>query len=163
MGRIKLSALFFGCLFLTWMFSLKIAFFPSFLVFSYYHTTRNGSLWWACLAGLALDFIDYDTRFGLNSLTYCLTTFFLYDKKRHFFYDYLSTFPLMTFLFSFLSTTVHFTFLSLFGREMAVSFPLFFYDFLLLPLIDALFAFFAYTLPLLFFGPTRRKGRDYFF
>ena len=88
--------------------------------------------------------------------------FFIYQQKRHFFADSLSTLPVMTFLFSSLSS--FFLGILLYNIELIniFSWRWIATDLLLMPLVDAAYAFCLFILPPLLIGKPRRKGKDYF-
>lgn len=104
-----------------------------------------------------MEMTAYQQHFGWLPLTLVATTFFLYDKQKHFFRDNFSTYPIMTFLFSLLSTLL----LALILR-LPLTLSWISTDLLLMPFLDGAFAFLFYTLPITFWGPKRRRGEEYF-
>lgn len=137
--------------------SLNIQFFSAFLVFIIYKESLTSALTWAIFAGFILDLTAYSLHFGFLPLSLALTTLLLYDKKRHFFLDSLTTFPIMTTLFSSLSTLL----LALFA-QIPLSLNWIASDIILMPLLDGIAAFLVYTLPFIYFGTKRRRGEEYF-
>lgn len=115
------------------------------------------ALWGSVGCGLIEDLLSPHTPFGLFAFIYAITTYFLYDKKQHFFIDSFSTFPLMSFFYSILSTAL---------LALIVQIPLspawVMSDLVLLPFGVSLIAFIGYTLPYWAFGPTWRRGEEYF-
>jgi len=98
---ISLASTLFFPLFLPYV---HLFYFVPYLVLSFYRYTRLAVIWRALGCGLLLDLLSSGSFFGITSLNYCLVCMFLYGQKRNFFEDKLSTLPLMTFLFSLLST-----------------------------------------------------------
>lgn len=126
---------------------VHLIFFAPFLVLSYYKKSLYGSFWMSLLAGCALDIFSASNPFGISSLNYVLTTRCLYNQKRNFFEEKLTTLPLMTFLFSLLSTAIGATLLFFFARSIPFSIKSLLTDCLLMPVCDALYAFALFSLP----------------
>ena len=137
--------------------SVVLQLFAPFLVFIFYRSSKMEALWWSVACGLVLDLLSPHTTLGLFAFTYAVTTALLYDRKQHFFIDNLSTLPLMTFMFSVLSTLI----LALLV-QIPISLPWIATDLLLMPLGDAFIAFFCYTVPYWQLAPKRRRGEEYF-
>ena len=137
--------------------ALNCQLFSPFLVFIFYRDSLMKALAWSLAAGFVLDLFAYGLHFGFLPVAFALSTLLLYDKKRHFFYDNLSTYPIMTALFSSLSTLILALLSSIpLSLSWAAS------DLVLMPLLDALFAFILYTVPFVIWGPKRRRGEEYF-
>ncbi len=130
------------------------------LVITYYKKNLVTSLWLSFLCGTIVDLLASNQHLGLYALNYCLTTIVIFFQRRHFFADRLSTIPIMTFLFSFLSTLLQMILLFLFDKPVPISLSLLETDLLLMPLADSLYAFCVFTL--LPFMP-RQSNREYFF
>ena len=142
--------------------SWRLFFFAPFLIILYYQKPLTTCLWGAMLCGLVLDLLSTRTHFGLYALNYALTTLVLYPQQRHFFGDNLSTLPLMTYFFSFLSTLLQSLLMYTFGSPFLISWHWIFADLFLMPLCDSAYAFICFILPWKLFGPPQRKGSDYF-
>jgi hypothetical protein len=82
--------------------------------------------------------------------------------KRHFFEDNLSTMPLLVFFFSVAQGIVHLILTTLIERPIPLSPEFLLGDFFLMPLLDALFATFLFTLPYYYFRKPQRSGQEYF-
>lgn len=139
---------------------MRILFFAPFLVIAYYNQTLRSCLWLSLLCGFLIDLLSSQHRLGLFALNYCLTTLFLYQQKKHFFQDNPTTFPLMTFFFSVLSTSIHIALLMFFGKPLFLTSDFFTQDLIRLPLYDAFYAGIAYTFPYLLF-PKKGKKQSY--
>lgn len=137
--------------------ALKLSFFVPFLIKAYYQKDKIGCLWLSLLCGLILDLFSSSERLGFYAFNYCTVTYFLYSQKRHFFEESLSTLPIMTFSFAFLSTLIHFCLLYVFGKNVQLSFAWVTTDLFFFPLIDAFYAGLLFTLPSLFFSQPQRR------
>jgi hypothetical protein len=127
--------------------SLHFLFFAPYLVIvcykrSLYHTLRH-----ALYCGVIHDLFSASPLLGLTSLNYCLTVFILFPQRRNFFEENSSTLPLMTYLFSFLSTGINGLLLLFAGNAISPSFIGIFIGLFLMPLMDAAFALAFYSLP----------------
>ena len=142
--------------------SWHIMFFAPFLVVLYYQKSYINCLWCSLLAGLLLDLLAAPMRLGLYAVCYCLATGLLYNQKRHFFADSLSTLPLMTFFFSVVATSIEFGWVFMFEMPISFSWRWFLTDLVYLPSLDAAYAFGVFILPAVLFGKPRRLGKDYF-
>lgn len=142
---------FFCCLFLTILTPVivpqaRLMFFVPFLIILFYQKSLPVSLWLSFLCGLIIDLLSAQSPFGFNACSYTLTTATIYRQKRNFFSDHLSTLPIMTFLFSFLTTIFEIIILSIFGFHASIGFQWIISDLLLMPCFDALFAFLGFIL-----------------
>lgn len=142
--------------------SFKLFYFAPFLCTCFYHKSYSSTLWISLCCGLILDLLSAPLRFGLYALNYTLTSGLLYSKKQHFFEDELSTLPILTFLFSVLSTLIQVGLLYIFDASLRLSWNWVSTDLLIMPSLDGVYAFICFNLPILLFGKTRRKGKDYF-
>jgi rod shape-determining protein MreD len=127
--------------------SLRLLFFAPFIIITYYQKSYVAALNYSLLVGLILDLFTSPLRFGLNALNYTMTTAFIYNQKKNFFADSPTTLPLMTFIFSILSTLIQITLLSIFSKPISLSLTWIFSDLIIMPALDALFAFAWFILP----------------
>lgn len=137
--------------------SLKLMFFAPFLIIALYQRPLPFCLLLALVAGIVIDLLSSYHRFGITSLNYFICLLLLYPQKKHFFADRLSTLSLMTFSFSSLSLLIHYLI-----YPIPISWSWVMTDGMAMPLLDALFAFFLYTVPALLISGRPRKGKDYF-
>ncbi len=141
---------------------LRIQFFSAFLVILLYNKPLIKCLWASLWCGCVLDLLSSQNHLGLHALTFTVTTWIFFSQRRHFFADSLSTLPLMTFLFSLVSTTLQTLQLAVFEHHLHLTKTWLLTDLLLFPLMDALYAFCFFVLPFYLFGTPIRKGKDYF-
>lgn len=167
LNRKHLNLIFFFCLLLTLISpslyaNARIIFFAPFLIIACYQRKLFYCLWIALGCGLIMDLLSANTRLGIHSLNYCLTLILLYPQKKNFFADSLSTLPIMTFLFSSVSTLLMAILLYSLEMKNVLSWNWLWTDLLLMPAVDAAYAFGCFILPALLFGKPRRRGSDYF-
>lgn len=142
--------------------TIRLTFFAPFLIISCYKASLKKCLWLGLVCGFIVDLLSSYTRFGLYSLDYCAALIILYPQRRNFFADSLSTLPIMTFLFALLSTL--FMALLLYSIEAinVFSWGWLFTDLLVMPGVDAIYAFCLFILPAMIFNKRPRRGKEYF-
>lgn len=141
---------------------VRLSFFAPFLIISCYQKQLPACLWIALFCGLILDLLSSQTRLGIQALSFCLTLIILYPQKRNFFADSLSTLPIMTFLFTSISSLGMAVLLYSLEMKNVLSWQWLATDLIMMPALDALFAFCSFILPALIFGKPRKRGKDYF-
>lgn len=132
--------------------SFRLNFFAPFLIIVFYQSSFLSSLYLALLAGLIIDIFASPLRFGVYALNYTITSAFLYGQRKNYFSDSLMTLPIMTFLFAVVSTVLQVCLLLIFSKIPNISIAWFFSDLLLMPALDAFFAFCWFILGSMFFG-----------
>lgn len=132
--------------------------FAAFFALLYLRTSLTASLWIALGCGLLLDLISSDLRFGFYALNTCLTTLLLHRQKKHFFEEKLHSICLLTGSISASITIFHWVFYSTTHLECNLSWKLFFIDFILLPICDALAVFLWIYLPVILFIYSRKMN-----
>lgn len=124
-----------------------LLYFAPCLIIAYYKKSLFFCLWLSLAIGILNDLFS-SSLFGLNACNYCLVTFLLYRQTRHFFEDNVSTLFIMTLFFSLVSTSLNILFFLIFTKSFAISWSFIFTDFLIMPLLDALYAYLFFSLPL---------------
>lgn len=121
--------------------------FAPFLAVLFHRTTFLSALWSSFLCGLCMDLLSTQFPFGLLALSHATTTLFLYGQKRHFFEDKPIAFSIYS---AFISAFLSF-FLILFSsfseKQVPLTPSLFFSDLLIMPFLDAFYAFIWFTVP----------------
>lgn len=140
----------------------RLDFFAPYLIIVFYKCPRIKALWIAAGCGLFLDLLSTQSRLGIHALSFVLATAMLYPQRRHFFADSMSTLPIMTFLFSILSTISTVSLSLVLERDLLLTKGWVVTDLLIMPFFDAAYAFFAFILPLRLFGKRPRRAQDYF-
>jgi rod shape-determining protein MreD len=128
---------------------LHLFFFVPFLIMAYYRRSLTASLWLSLLCGLLLDLIAFDQRLGLHALNYCLTTYILYRQKQNFFEDSLTTIPILTVIFSAISTLLQVVLLFIFENGLPLSLGWAATDLVVMPLCDGLYGLLCFSFPLI--------------
>jgi rod shape-determining protein MreD len=164
----RLSLIFGICLLLTLSMpslypAARLSFFSPFLIIACYQKKLSICLWMAFLCGSLLDLLSSQSRLGLYALTFCITLLLLYNQKRNFFADSLTTLPIMSFLFASLSSLIMALLLYVVETKGVFSWHWLLTDVLFMPAADAFYAFCLFTFPAVLFGKRRRRGKDYFF
>lgn len=133
----------------TWFPWLHLCPFAPFLVMAYYSRSFLNCLWLSLCCGLFMDLLAAERHLGIYALTYYLTTLILFTQRRFFFEDKFSTLPLMTALFSAISTTVLVITLYFMGNGVPFSWGWVVRDLVLMSVLDGLYAFTCFQLPML--------------
>jgi len=132
-------------------------YFAPYLVLSYYKYSRYAVLWRSLGCGILMDLFSSTPFFGLSSINYCLVSFLLWGQKRNFFEDKLSTWPLMTALFSLLSTLFSVILAFFVGQKISFCWKWGVTDLFAMSFVDAAFAFIFFSLPFLCIHKIKRK------
>lgn len=140
----------------------RLIYFVPFLVITIYQKPLTTCLWYAIICGLVIDLLSDGTRLGFYSMNYALTTFVLYPQRKNFFSDSITTLPLMSFFFSFISTAIEIAYRYSTGNLPLLNVQWAFTDLLIMPTADGMYAFIVFILPFAIFGKKQRKGTDYF-
>jgi len=128
------------------------------LVFFYNRFSFAKALWISALCGLGIDLLSSEFRLGLHALEYSLVTFALYHQKKHFFEEKPLAFSLFTILISVVATIVELCLIAVFDKPLPLSEKLLVTDLVILPLIDALYAFVCFSLPIRFYLHVKKVG-----
>jgi rod shape-determining protein MreD len=142
--------------------SIRLSFFVPFLIISMYKNTLPTTLWLGFLCGFILDLLSSYPRLGMHAFNFCLVLFLLFPQKRYFFADSLTTLPIMTFFFASFSSLLMLMMTYGFEINHVLSWQWAATDLIIMPAIDAVFAFCCFILPGLLFGKPRKRGKDYF-
>lgn len=142
--------------------SFNLYYLIPFIIISFYQKPLLTCLWYALFCGLIIDIFSGSSRLGFTAMNYTLSVFLLYPQKKHFFSDSITTLPIMTFLFSLLSTVFQFMILYSLNKQPLVNIKWIASDLLLMSFFDAAFAFTLFVIPGLLIGKRSMKGSDYF-
>jgi rod shape-determining protein MreD len=126
---------------------LRLFFFAPYLIISLYRLSRSASLWRAFFCGCLIDLLSSSHSFGLTPFAYCCVCWILHGQTRNFFDDKRSTLPIMTFLFSTLSTLFFLAFRFFSSQRFTFSLIWAATDLIVMPLVDALYALIVFSLP----------------
>jgi len=124
--------------------SLLLLYFSPFFFIALYRCPLNQALWWSLGCGLVFDLYASQTKLGIYALNYCLSTFFLYGYKTHFFEDRLSTLPVMIFIYCFLSQLIQGALLLAIGKPFHYSWEWLRTDLFYIPLQTSLYGFLVF-------------------
>jgi rod shape-determining protein MreD len=138
--------------------SVKLFAFSPFLAFLYNRSNFQTSLWIASLCGLLIDLFSSEFRFGTHALGLCLTTLLLYRQKKHFFEDKPIALCLFALLIAATSSLLQLLLISIFDRALPFSMGLLATDLVLMPLVDASYAFVCFCCPMLLYLHIKKIG-----
>lgn len=153
---LALLAHFFSPLFFP---SIRLLAFAPFLILVMRNKTFYSTLWIAALVGLIVDFSSSELFFGLFSLSYTLATLISYKQSRLFFEEGLLSLALAAVLFSLYFSPISFLLIHLFDHPLQASATALATNFLLMPLIDGVYAFFWFTCPLFMYNQISRTRK----
>jgi len=104
-----------------------------------------------------MDLLSSDARFGLYALNFFCTTLIIFRVRSHFFETNPLSLSLFSSLIAALSTALHILILIAFGAHLKLTLISLFADLFLMPLVDGLYAFFWFTLPLFLYNRLSEK------
>ena len=154
---LRSALFFFCCLWLTLFTPLlfpkcRLFFFAPYLTWRLLNFEKKQALWSGFAAGFVMDLLQAQSPLGFTVCNYLMSLLILDRTKSFFFADKWATLPIMTFIFSVLSTLIHLTATSLVLTPTSFSYPFIVTDFILFPLLDALFTLIIVVLPRQFLG-----------
>ncbi len=138
----------------------RLTFFAPFLALMLYKRPLLHCLWYALGCGFIMDLLATEGRLGVYAMTYAVTTWVLFQQKRHFFEDRITTLPMMTLLFSILSTLFLMTTLKGMGYPLKLSLHWIVSDLVVMPLADAVYGLVWFALPAYLLRRRPGHGRD---
>lgn len=137
--------------------SQRLAYFAPLLIFAIYRYSKTICLWLALLCGLIFDLFSAEMRFGIYALNYTLSVYLLYYFKNYFFEDSLSTIPIMTILFSYISAILLLCLLYALNSQVIGSWEWVKLELIQMPMSNAIYAVLAFTLLSLLFPRKSKK------
>lgn len=143
----------------VWPF-LRLTYFAPFLVVVLYKRPLKEVLWFAFGCGLFMDLFSDEPRLGILALSYVAASFILFKQKQHFYQDHWTTVPALTLIFVEITTVFHLAMRGLFGAKLHLTWEWAITDLLIMPMLDAIYAFILFTWPALFMP--KSKKREYF-
>ncbi|MBI3236693.1 MAG: hypothetical protein HYZ48_03200 [Chlamydiales bacterium] len=139
--------------------NLHLFAFSPFFAIVYNKRSLIASLWITALCGTFLDLISSELTFGLTPLYLVLTTCALYRAKKHFFEDKPLSLSLFTALISSVATLLHIATTTIFDRAIhTLSWKFALIDLIIMPMIDAIYAFIWFYLPMRGYLHIRKVG-----
>ena len=106
------------------------------------------ALWIASLAGLTLDLLSSNIRFGLYATSFLITILILFKLRNLFFEEKALALALFSTLVAFVFTLIESSLLSFFGHPPPFTLKTLSSDLFLLPLLDGAFSFFWFSFPI---------------
>lgn len=133
--------------------SLHLITFAPFLALVYMRHSFISSLWLALCAGLIIDLTNSSLTFGLNALAYLGATTLLYKERRNFFKDSGVALMLYTGCIS-----LFLSFIMILFHGISLTPAILLSDLLLMPAVDAVYAFLWFTCPIKLYHYVKRVG-----
>lgn len=127
---------------------IRLCPFCPFFAIAYHRLTLVKSLWLSLGCGLILDLLSSQMHFGTYSLAYFLTTTILYQQKRHFFEEKPSALCLFSAVISSVSSLVLLLIAYGFDKQITISLALFISEVVIMPVLDAAYAFIWFACPI---------------
>ncbi len=137
---------------------VKLSYFSPFIVLALYKKNQTQFLNYCLIAGFILDLLS-TTPFGFWTINYLVCGWLLLYIKPFFFQDKLMTLPLVTLLFSQISTLFYALATHLFFQKFNLNIYWIMTDLVVYPIFDAIFAVAAYTFPMRFLKKWLPKKR----
>lgn len=128
--------------------AIRLFAFAPFLALVFIRSDFVTSLWMAAVAGLVIDLLSGQMRFGAYSLCYCTTAALVYHQKRHFFVDKPLALSLYTALIASVCSTLELVSLYALDVHPPLNMRLFLTDVIGMSLVDAVYAFLCFTCPM---------------
>jgi len=151
--KIKILILFFISIFSMIFFSsfinIKFIYFTPLIIFLFYRFSFISILWISIILGLIQDFFSTNF-FGINTICYFLSSSILY-KERKFFKDKPINLSIFTSIFSLIFSIFNPFLFFIFDKKINLSIKWIATDLILFPVLDGLYAFIFFAMPLLFF------------
>lgn len=119
---------------------LPFHYFCPLMALAFYRARLITCLRLALACGLVMDLIASHHHLGIYSIAYCGTTAVLYRYKGHLFEDNVTTLPIMTLLFSALSTSLAGALYTAFEEPFTYSWRWVVSEVAIMPLLDGLLA-----------------------
>jgi len=130
--------------------------FAPFLATVFHRVPFISALWISSFIGLAMDLTSSEYPFAVFSISHVVCTVFLYSQKRHFFEDKPIGFCLFSALISTFLSLILIFFSFFFSTKIPLTLASFFFDLVLMPPIDALYALIWVLTPTTLYGYIRR-------
>ena len=132
--------------------SYRLSYFIPLIIISFYQRPLHTSLWISFGCGLLLDLLSSHRPLGFHAICYTLTSLLLYNRKQQFFEEHISTLSLFTIIYASINTLIQFLALSSIQQAFPLSGKWILYDLIFMPLIDGLYAFICFMIPIFLMG-----------
>ena len=146
----------FSMIFFSSFFDIKFIYFAPFIVFLFYRFSFITVLWIAVLLGFFQDLFS-SSFFGISAISYLLSTIILYREKR-FFNDKPVNLSLFTIIFSLIYSIFNPLLFFIFDKKINLSIKWLAADLVIFPLLDGIYAFILFAMPILLIERTTKFG-----
>ena len=158
--RTKILSLFFistlsMLIFLTFS-NIKLVYFALFIIFLFYHLSFISILWIAMLLGFFQDLLS-SSFFGINACLYLISVMVLFKEKKYF-NDKPISLSIFTAIFSLIFSLFSPILFFIFDKKINLSIKWIITDIIVYPILDGIYAFVFFAMPILFFEYVRKIG-----
>ncbi len=155
--KIKTILLFFISFFsMIFLSDFKFIFFAPILIFLFYNVSFLSILWIAAIFGFIQDLFS-SSFFGINAISYLISSMILYREKKYF-NDKPINLSIFTVIFSVIFSVLSPILFFIFDKKINLSITWLITDIVLYPLLDGIYAFLFFAMPILFFEYFRKIG-----
>jgi len=137
--------------------------FAPYLMWVLMHKPLKHLLWNSLLCGILVDCCQSSLPFGCSSLEYVVVAAALYQQKWLFFNDKPFSLSLFVTIFSLAISAIHTMLFALQGSPLSWSLSTILTDFVLMPLCDGFYAFIVFTVPLIIYQYSKKRGFRFLF
>ena len=137
----------FSSIFLNCFINVKFIYFAPFLLLAFYKKSFISVLWLSGLCGLICDFFS-SNALGIFALNYLLASLFLF-RERRFFNDKPINLSIFTTIYAFIFSLFNPILFFMFDKNLNLSIKWVATDLLIMPLLDGIYAFLFFAVPLL--------------
>lgn len=158
--KTKIFMLFTICIFSMIFFSgfidIKFTFFAPLIIFLFYRFSFISILWLATILGLIQDFFSA-SFFGINAICYLICSIILFREKR-FFNEKPINLSIYTAIFSLFFSIFNPLLFFIFDKKIKLSIKWLVTDLAIFPILDGIYAFIFFAMPVLFFEKIAKTG-----
>jgi len=155
--KTKIIFLFFICCFsMIFLSDFKLIYFAPLIIFLFYNISFISILWLAALVGFLQDLFS-SNFLGLNAISYLVVSIFLYREKKYF-NDKPINLSIFTYVFSMIFSILSPILLFVFDKKISLSITWIITDIVLYPMLDGIYAFVFFAMPIVFFEYLRKIG-----
>jgi rod shape-determining protein MreD len=142
---------------------VKLFAFAPFFALLFQRTSYVKSLWLSTFCGIIMDIFSSQQRFGVYGICYALCCIVCYHQKRHFFEEKSIAISFFSALISSIGSLIFLIFTYLFDKQFSITLDLLISETLFTPVLDALYAFIWFTLPIQLYKYVRSGKWKIFF
>lgn len=136
--------------------NIKFIFFAPLIIFLFYNISFISILWIAAILGFTQDLFS-STFFGINAISYLVSSIILYREKKYF-NDKPINLSIFTMVFSIIFSILSPILFFIFDKKINLSITWIITDIIMYPILDGIYAFLFFAMPILFFEYLKKVG-----